>query len=70
MEDVGAIAAFGRTFVGGTRNDAAEEGGGLMSPLPGRGGAGALPNVGGFRRGGLEDLMTTGVSCGAGGFDI
>ena len=57
IEEVGAIDAFGRTFVGGTRREAAAEGGGRRTPFPGRGGADILPNVAGFRRGGLEDLI-------------
>lgn len=62
MDELGAMEAFGRTFVGGTRNDAAADGGGRREALPGRGGAGIWPMVGGFRRGGLGGLMKEGGS--------
>ena len=60
MDELGAMEAFDKTFVGGTRNDAAAEGGGRSAPLPGRGGAGMRPMVGGLRRGGLDGLVKVG----------
>jgi hypothetical protein len=58
MDEVGAMDVFGSAFCGGTRSEAAAEGGGRINPFPGRGGAGMAPKDGGFRRGGLEDLTT------------
>ncbi len=52
----GAIDVLERTFVCGTRSDAAAEGGGRTAVLDGRGGAGIDPITGAFNRGGLEDL--------------
>jgi len=57
MDEVGAIEVFGSALCGGTRSEAAAEGGGRINPFPGRGGAAMPPNVGGFRRGGLVDLV-------------
>jgi len=49
----GAKAAVERVFVGGTRRDAAAEGGGRRGPLvDGRGGGGIEPKVRGFSDGG------------------
>ena len=55
------------TFVCGTRSEAAADGGGRTELLDGRGGAGIDPNVGAFRRGGLEDRP---LGTGGGGIDI
>ena len=57
MDEVGAMEVFRRDFCGGTRKEAAAEGGGRRIPFPGRGGAGIAPNVGGFRRGGFVDTV-------------
>ena len=70
MDEVGARDAPGRVFVTGTRRDAAAERGGRTEPFPGRGGAGIWPKVGGFRRGGLADLLAFGTGGRGGGIVI
>lgn len=64
MEEVGAIDVFESTFLTGTRRDADADGGGRKAVPPGRGGAGMLLNVGGFRRGGLWDRREGVAICG------
>ena len=64
IEDVGARDAFGRAFVTGTRREAAAEGGGRINPFPGLGGGAKLPELAGFRRGGLDDLFSCGGRAG------
>ena len=63
----GAIEVFESTLVCGTRKEAAVDGGGRTTPFEGRGGAGMLPNVGGFKRGGLEDRVRR---SGGGGINV
>lgn len=69
MEEVGAVEALRSGFVGGTRREAAADGGGRINPLPGLGGGARLPKLGGFRRGGLDGLIG-GADDGGVGLDI
>ena len=65
VEEVGAMEVLERTFVAGTRREAAADGDGRRADPPGRGGASMLLKEGGLSLGGLDEHAGGGAILGA-----